>query len=167
LARWILIIAIAIGSLAAAGALALRYLRPHVVVSEPVVAPVVQAFYSTGTIAPDREYPIRSNTAGILTEVRVDKGDRVGKGDVLAVVTDTALIFLAEKAKAELNEKLKRADESSSPVLHEFDARMEATADLLASAQREQKRITDLIERNAASQTDLDRAFDRVRAGVA
>src|SRR3982751_6442555 len=75
---------------------AYQLLRPVVTVTDVVRGPLVQAFYSTGTIQPEREYPIKSATAGTLTEVRVDKGDRVTKGQPLAVVTDPALIFTAD-----------------------------------------------------------------------
>jgi multidrug efflux pump subunit AcrA (membrane-fusion protein) len=85
-ARWVLIVATVTAALAGGAWLALNYARPLVSVSEAVEAPVVQAFYSTGTVQPVREYPIKSNVAGIITEVRVDKGDRVKKGDALAMV---------------------------------------------------------------------------------
>jgi hypothetical protein len=45
-----------------AGWLVLRWARPVVTVSEAVEAPVVQAFYSTGTVQPEREYPIRATS---------------------------------------------------------------------------------------------------------
>ena len=147
-----LVIAIAVASSLAAGLRSLRFARPHVTVTEVVEGPVVQAFYSTGTIQPEREYPIKSNTAGILTEVRVDKGARVKKGDALAVVTDPALIYTADKAKAELDEKLKRADEKTSPVLQEFDAKINAMNDMLgyrASASR--SALSDSSNHNAAT----------------
>ena len=110
-----------------------------------------------------REYPIKSNTAGKLTEVRVDKGDRVAKGQPLAIVTDPALLFTRDKAQAELVEKIGRADEKASPVLQEFDARLRGTQELMDIAQREVKRITDLMQTNAGAQNDLDRAMDRVK----
>src|SRR5580765_3213223 len=74
----------------AVAAAVLHFVRPVVTVTEAVTGPVVQAFYSTGTIQPEREFPIKSNTAGTLTEVRVDKGDHVTKGQPLAIVTDPA-----------------------------------------------------------------------------
>src|SRR3954469_4910716 len=83
--RWVLTASVVIAALIVAAVLALRYLRPVVVVTEAVEGPVVQAFYSTGTIQPVREFPIKSNTAGILTDVKVDKGDHVTKGQPLAV----------------------------------------------------------------------------------
>ena len=105
LVRWIVGSAAAAAVVLGVGAGFLHYVRPSVTVTEVVEGPVVQAFYSTGTIQPVREYPIKSNTAGILTEVKVDKGDHVKKGDPLAIVTDPALIYTADKTKAELDEK--------------------------------------------------------------
>jgi len=125
--------------------------------------PVVQAFYSTGTVQPEREYPIKSNTAGILTEVKVDKGVRVKKGDVLAVVSDPALQFAVDKAKAELNEKVQRADEKTSPVLMEYASKITTAQELLVIAERETKRVQDTIAMNASSQSDLDVALDRLK----
>jgi HlyD family secretion protein len=161
--RWILLIAIAILIACGIGYVVYQYARPLVTVTEAVEGPVVQAFYSTGTIQPEREYPVKSNTAGTLTEVRVDKGDRVSKAQALAVVTDPALLFTADQATAELEEKIRRADEKNSPVLHEFDARLTGAQALLEIAQREVKRISDLMQTNAGSQNDLDRAMDRVK----
>ncbi len=163
LARWVLWTAVAVAVFGAAAALALRVLRPVVTVTEATEGPVVQAFYSTGTVEPVREYPIKSNTAGILTDVRVDKGDAVAKDQVLAVVTDPALLYARDRAKAELVEKLARADEKTSPVLRELDARIEAAGDILAVAQRELERVGSITERNAAGQADLDRAIERVK----
>lgn len=141
----------------------LRVLRPQVSVSEVVEGPVVQAFYSTGTIEPEREYPIRANVGGILTEVLVDKGDRVAAGQPLAVVNEPALQFALDKALAELKEKEARADPARSPVLQEFDRRIAAMQGMLAIAEREQARQTQALESRAGSQADLDRALDRVK----
>ena len=68
--RWVGVLAV-IGVIAAGGAvIALRVLRPMVSVTHVVEGPVVQAFdQATGTLTPDREYPIRSNVGGIVVEV--------------------------------------------------------------------------------------------------
>src|SRR2546421_1384367 len=108
--RWISLSAGTLATLAAGAWLVLRITSPLVTVTDAVEGPVVQAFYSTGTIQPEREYSIRSNVAGTITEVRVDKGSAVKKGDLLAVVTDPLLKFQVDKAQAELTEKLARLD---------------------------------------------------------
>src|SRR5262245_25228103 len=95
----------------AGGYLALRFARPVVTVTEAVEAPVVQAFYATGTILPVREYPIKTNMAGTIQEVRVDKGDSVKKGQVLAVVSDPESVFKQRQKEAELIEMQQRADD--------------------------------------------------------
>ncbi|MDQ3440286.1 MAG: efflux RND transporter periplasmic adaptor subunit, partial [Planctomycetota bacterium] len=166
-ARWIVIVATVTVCLAAAAYVALRFVRPVVTVSEAVEAPVVQAFYSTGTVQPQREYPIKSNVAGIITDVRVDKGDRVKKGDPLAIVADPERRFVADKTRAELLERQKRAEPKTSPVLKEFEARISAAQDILEIAKREEKRVSELVARNAASQRDLDQALDRMNVAWA
>lgn len=161
--RWVLIVACIAAGVAGAGWVAWNFLRPELTVTEAVEGPVVQAFYSTGTVEPEREYPVRSNIAGILTEVRVDKGSRVNQGDVLAVVSDPEVIYQRDRARAELQEAMKLADEATSPVLSEYDSSLQATLELLEIARREQDRVQELVGRSAASQIDLDRALDRVK----
>jgi HlyD family secretion protein len=147
-----------------ASAVALRILRPVVSVTHVVEGPVVQAFYATGTLTPDREYPIRSNVAGIVVDVKVDKGQRVKRDDVLAVVKNDELPLKLEQAKAELNEKRQRADDKSSPVLAEYDAKVSAFKDLLELAVNEKQRQVNLLEKGNGSQSDMDHAMERVKA---
>jgi HlyD family secretion protein len=161
--RWVITGAIAVAVLVGAVLAILHFGSPLVVVSEAVEGPVVQAFYSTGTIQPEREFPIKANVAGTITDVRVDKGDAVTKGQALAVVSEPSLVFAQRQAQAELEEKQKRAEPKTSPVLQEYDARISAGTAQLDIAQRELARIKTLIESNAASQTDLDTAMDRVK----
>lgn len=140
-----------------------RLLRPKVTVTEAVEGPVVQAFYATGTLLPDREYPIKANNPGVLTEVWVDKGDVVSRGQALALVAEDAVQYRFEQAKAERELKSKQADEKTSPVLLELDARLRFANELLEIARREQSRITQMVTAQAATQADLDRAMDRVK----
>jgi HlyD family secretion protein len=162
-AKWVLGAAVLIAAIVGGVFLALRLTSPLVTVTDAVEGPVVQAFYSTGTVQPEREFPIKSNGAGILTEVKVDKGDHVKVGQSLAVVSDPELTFTARKAQAELEEKQQRADPKTSPVIQEYDARIQAMQALLEISQREEARIRSLLEKNAAAQTDLDTATDRLK----
>ena len=162
-ARLVVLTLLVLAGLAVGGLAFLYFSSARIVVTEAVEGPVVQAFYSTGTIQPEREYPIKSNTAGILTEVKVDKGDSVKTGQILAVVSDPELTFAAQKAQAEMEERRQRADPATSPVIQELDARITATQALLEIAQREEQRIRNLLERSAASATDLDTALDRLK----
>lgn len=140
-----------------------RLVRPEVTVTDVVEGPVVHAFYATGTLQPDREYPLSSNVEGIITEMRVDKGDRVDRDQAVAVVRaeDREMRFSQALAEFELKEAL--ASEGGSPILAEFDARLQAAREQLAIAQRELARLEDMRRGNAASQADLDRTNDRVQ----
>lgn len=141
----------------------IHFSRPLVTVTEVVEGPVVESFYATGTVQPVTEYPIRTPTAGLLIDLKVDKGDRVAKDQVLAVISDPQLQFNLDKAKAELAEKQQRADDKTSPVLLEFDAKMKAMSDMLENAKADEQRFGDVIKQGAASYTERDRAVDRVK----
>lgn len=143
--------------------LAMRLLRPEVIVTNAVEGPVVQAFYATGTVLPDREYSIRSNVAGTIVKMLVDKGDQVKKSQPLAVVMSDELEFKLKQAQADLAEKERLADEKTSPMLQEFDANQAAFSEMLATAQREAERVRQLSEQHVASQADIDRTIDRVK----
>src|SRR5690349_19086032 len=119
--KWIVATVIVVGILAGGTWIALRLASPQVVVTDATSGPVVQAFYSTGTVQPEREFPIRANVAGTIKSVHVDKGDTVKAQQPLAVIDDPELSFNVHKAQAEVQEKEKRADGATSPVLKEFD----------------------------------------------
>ena len=166
LVRWVLIAATLLAAVGAGFVLYGR-LRPVVTVTEIVQAPVVHAFYATGTLSPVRDHAIKAPVEGIIQRLPdgpfIDKGSRVTRDQPLLKVVDPELELLALRAKAELDEKRARADEKSSPVLAEFDARATATLDLLDLARAEQRRVTAALENRAATQVDLDRAIDRVK----
>jgi multidrug efflux pump subunit AcrA (membrane-fusion protein) len=157
------IVAAAIVVLAVGGWGAYTWLRPKVVVTEAQMGPVVSAFYATGTVQPRHEYAVNTSIAGIVTQVNVDKGDRVTKGQILAIVSDPVLDYAVHKAQAELDEKIALANPKTSPALAELDARIDAQKVLMDIAQRERDRQQELIKQNAASQTDLDRSLERYR----
>jgi multidrug efflux pump subunit AcrA (membrane-fusion protein) len=154
---WIIVAIAAIGGGVYA---AVQFSRPTVTTTTLVRGPVIQAVYATGTIQPVREYPIRSNTAGIIEAVHVDKGSRVKLDMPLAVVADPALKYAAEKAQAELVEKQGRV----APVIAEYDARILAMQARLDIAQREESRLRKLVESGTTSTTDLDRSSDVVKS---
>ena len=161
--RWLL--AIVVIAAVAVGAFFVwrRFSTPEVTVTEVVDGPVVRAFYATGTLMPDVEYPIRSNVEGILTEVAVDKGSIVKKGDKIAHVRVEEYQMRYAKAAADLALARSLVDPSASPVLAEFDKRLRSAQEQLDIAQRELARIKKMRESSAASQADEDRTAERVQ----
>ena len=163
LLRWILLPIALLAVAVLLWQIVLRLTRPVVTVTTIVEAPVVQAFYATGTLLPEREYPIKANNPGLLTEVLVDKGDHVKKDQPLAVVVEDSVQYKFEQAKAERDQRFKLADDKSSPVLAEFDARITAAEDLLDIALREQKRFAQMMEQGVGGESEFNRATERVK----
>src|SRR5262245_29413017 len=128
--RWVVLIAVVVAVGAVGSQIVYAVLRPKITVTHPVEAPVVQAFYATGTLMAEREYEIKSNAPGYVSQVLVDKGDRVKKDQPLAVVMEDGVQHKFDQAKAERDQKAKLADEKSSPVLQEYDARISAWSDM-------------------------------------
>jgi RND family efflux transporter MFP subunit len=101
---------------------------------ETIAAEPVQL---VGSVAPHRQSVIASEVEGVVAEIGVDEGDRVGAGDLLAQLdTDTAQLNL-DAALAS------REEASARLVRYESDL----------------ARVTDLMERNAISQRELDQAI--------
>src|SRR5688572_26490700 len=163
LVRWLVLFAVATVLPLVAWQVAVRWLRPQVTVTTVVEAPVVQAFYASGTRLPEREYPIKSNNNGIITQVLVDKGDHVRKDQALAVVHEDSVQFRFEQSQAELDQARKLADEKNSPVLQEIDARAGAAAEILQIAKNEELRLRRLMETEGAARVEWERALDRVK----
>ncbi len=138
-------------------------LTPSVTVTRITQGPVVQAFYATGTVQPLREYPIKTPVEGTLEKVLVDKGDRVKAGQTLAVIKDPMLQFRVDRAGATLSEKTALSDDKTSPVVAEFDAKIQAMQELMQISQREVDRLTQMTVNSAASSVDLDRAVDQYK----
>ncbi|HEY0007387.1 MAG TPA: efflux RND transporter periplasmic adaptor subunit [Tepidisphaeraceae bacterium] len=143
------------------------FITPRVNVTRIVQGPVVQAFYATGTVQPVREFPIKANNEGILEKVLVDKGARVTAGQPLAILNDPVLRYRADRARATLDEKKKRADANNSPIWAEFDARISAADEMVATAGREVGRMEKMSLTNAASVSDRDRAQDVLQTRTA
>src|SRR5260221_7509329 len=141
---WIVVAVLIAG---AASAAVRAFTLPQVQVTRVTSGPVVQAFYATGTVMPEREYSVHSNVAGILfLEPSIDKGVALKKDQLIGRVVSDDLEQKLKQSEAELNEKRARADEKTSPVLIEYDKRMEAFTEILGLAKRELQRLLTLAE---------------------
>jgi multidrug efflux pump subunit AcrA (membrane-fusion protein) len=162
--RMLIVVAVVV-VIAAAGLWAFRtFSLPQVQVTRLTSGPVVQAFYATGTVVPEREYPVHSNVAGILfLEPGIDKGVAVAKDQLLARVVSDDLEKKLKQAQAELKEKQLRADAKDSPVIREYDKREIALNEILEIGQRELKRLLKLAESDNARIVEIDRAQDHIK----
>ncbi len=118
------------------------------------------------------EVQVSSQVAGRLLERRVDEGDRVSKGDVLAMLdtADTELALArarAERAQAEAQLRLLRAGSRVEDIRQSEAQTSSAQADLaaaeadLAAAELDVERFEQLLASNSGSRKQRDDAVAR------
>ena len=131
----------------------LRYeplsVESHVAATGPIASEVM----GTGTLEARVVATISPKISGLVTQVLVDQGDRITKGQLLATLYDGDLRQQVEMAKADLAATEAGVDRSASEITG-----AEATAVL---ARAEIGRITSLHQSGAATTYELDVATER------
>jgi len=131
----------------------LRYeplsVESHVAATGPIASEVM----GTGTLEARVSAIISPKISGLVTQVLVDQGDRITKGQLLATLYDGDLRQQVEMAKADLAATEAGVDRSASEITG-----AEATAVL---ARAEIGRITSLHQSGAATTYELDVATER------
>ena len=111
-------------------------------------------------VAPER-VSLVAPIAARVAERPVRDGQRVGAGTLLVALDDADLLPPLRQAEAEVADL--EAQVANERLRHDNDRRaLERERELLASANRQLERNRSLVERNLASQADLDTARDAV-----
>jgi HlyD family secretion protein len=145
---------------------------------------------ASGEVRPIRFVNLTSEVQGRITEINVNPGDHVTTGQPLVRVDPTQLESSAEAQAASAQAALSDVQNARAAVLSAENAVSQAQAGLaasdaslaqarqavntaqtsvdreqvnLATAQRELKRTTDLIESGVASRSEYDAAQDRLK----
>ena len=121
----------------------------RVAVEETSVVQHSHKLVLSGRTEADRKVMIVARTGGVLTELRVRRGDRVEKGDVIAVLSDEARIAQVSQAmamisqrKAELDAKRRLIETGALPKLEliNLESQFKAAEASLAMAEAERDR---------------------------
>jgi multidrug efflux system membrane fusion protein len=121
----------------------------RVSVEEASVVPHSRKLVISGRTEADKKVMIVARTGGVLTELRVRRGDRVQKGDVIAVLSDEARIAQVAQAvalltqrKAELDAKRRLIETGALPKLDlvSLESQYKAAEAALAAAEAERDR---------------------------
>jgi multidrug efflux system membrane fusion protein len=121
----------------------------RVAVAETRVAPHARKLTLSGRTEADKKVTITARTGGVLSEMRVRRGQQVKKGDVLAVLSDDAreaqvahatAVFNQRKAEFEARRKL--IEQGSLPKLEavNLEAQFKSSEAVLAAAKAERDR---------------------------
>jgi multidrug efflux system membrane fusion protein len=121
----------------------------RVAVSDTLVTSHRRKLVVAGRTEADRKVMVVARTGGVLTELRVRRGDRVEKGDVIAVLSDEAreaqvaqAIALVTQRKAELEAKRKLIESGTLARLNlvDLESHHKAAEAALAAAEAERDR---------------------------
>jgi RND family efflux transporter MFP subunit len=113
--------------------------------AQPVPAPKDASLQTTGRTAPAQEATLYSRATGTISELKVDIGDRVQEGDILAIIDAPEVIHGINAAKARV-EQMKARQELAEALL---------------------KRGASLAESNAFSKETLDERRSSTRTATA
>lgn len=137
--------------------LAMAACMQHHDVVTPKVKPLIEAVYASGFVVAEDEYDVFAQVDGYLVDKLVNDGDDVKKGDILFIIEDRQQS--ARSRLAEENFELARNNSKhDSPVLRELQAAVASSKTKLQFDSVNFVRYTNLLNQNATSRIELDRA---------
>ncbi len=132
---------------------------PEVTVATPERRPVTSYLEYTGTTQAVESVDIRARVKGFLKERHFKEGSDVKKGQLLLTIDEEPFRVQLELAKSNLAEAeaaLKGAEQSKAREVAQ--AQLELDQSLLVLARIEETRARNLVQRQAGSREEFDRA---------
>lgn len=127
----------------------------HIVERGPIVAEVM----GTGTLEARVEATISPKISGRIAETLVDQGEQVSAGDLLVRLDDDELRQQVAIAQANL--------EAQSAAINRLKTDKDRAIAVFDQAQRIHNRVQLLLQRNAVSEDDRDRATEALAVATA
>ncbi|GAB2667234.1 efflux RND transporter periplasmic adaptor subunit [Arenimonas aestuarii] len=137
---------------AAAWVLVGKLRGPELEAYEVAARPLVQTVVATGRVVAASRAQVGSPVTAVVVERRVEEGDRVQAGDVLAVLRADDLEAAAAEAEAALAQLRDAGRPQAQAALREAEARLQ-------QASREAARRRDLFERQLIAREALEQAL--------
>jgi len=151
--RHLFIVAVACLALGALTWGAVQKMRgPALAGYEVAARPLVQTVVATGRIAAVSRAQVGSPVTGVVVERRVQEGDMVQPGDVLAVLRADDLDSAVREAEVAMAQLQQSTRPQAQAALREAEAR-------LAQARRESQRSRALFQRQAVSREAMEQAI--------
>jgi HlyD family secretion protein len=166
LKKWLLLLPIA-----AAAAIGWGVLQKNAPPTVPFARAKRQTLVSTlptnGKVEPYEWQAVRAETAGLVSRVEAQEGQAVGRGAVLAILTDAALeadIEAAEAKVAEARAGLAGLEAGGRPAeFTDIDNRLDRVRLDLQQATTEHETLKRLAGKDAATGMEVQAARDKVR----
>jgi len=136
-------------------------------IGKVILKDVTDQVRTVGNIRAEQRVTINAEVEGQITQVKVEEGDEVAAGDLLARIDSREYELEVEELEAELSaakEEFKKAIEGLRPEEKEkLLARVRVNESALDLAIKEQNRFQKLVTDGVTAQSILDEADDRVR----
>ncbi|HVN75487.1 MAG TPA: efflux RND transporter periplasmic adaptor subunit [Thermoanaerobaculaceae bacterium] len=130
---------------------------------------LVQLVTANGTVQAKTKVELSANIMGQVTALNVEEGDRVKKGDLLAVIDQARYAAAVDSARSNLQAleaELVRSREASAQAKRDMDRAEQQFKDgILAEADRERARST--YDQAMASARRAERQVEQARADIA
>jgi len=122
----------------------------------PKVKPLMEAVYASGYVIANNEYQVTSQVEGYLSEVLVNEGDDIKKGQSLFIIESRQQSSRYAIASETYNLALKNT-QKGSPVLNELEAALASSGSKLRFDSMNWVRYNNLIQQKATTQIEADR----------
>ncbi len=165
--RKLLIVALAIVALVIGWGVLRKSRPPEVAFARAKQGPLVSSLITNGKAEPYEWQAVRSDVAGVIRTVSVKEGQAVAAGATLAEISDPAAqsaIEAAEARVAEARATLSGLEAGGKPAeVTEIENGLAVNRVALEQAQRDRDALQRLVEKNAATRSELTAAEDKVR----
>ncbi len=136
-------------------------------IGKVVYMDVIDQVRTVGNLRADERVMITTEIAGQITKIPVEEGQKVKRGALLAQVDPREYRLEKERLQADLaaaEKEYQKALKGLRPEEKEkLQAQVSADESALILANKEKVRVEKLIDQGFVSQSELDKAVDRVR----
>lgn len=120
---------------------------------------VTEVYDAVGTVQPSSQARIEAQVAGQINEIRVNAGDEVAKGQLLALLDDRQMQARLSQARQSLKSAIAQREQARQAV--------NAAEAAFAEAESAYNRVKGFFDADAATEQDLEQARSRYRQAEA
>jgi HlyD family secretion protein len=153
------LVTLGLAILLAGGGIAMRLRAAPVKAAVVARGTAVEAVYATGTVEPFERVIVKARAAGTI-DLKVREGDRVRKGDLLALIDSPTLRHELDRGRADFWAASHQAG-SSAPQLAALKAQARSLEAELHTVRGDRGRELRLVASGSAAQAELDRLVDK------
>lgn len=121
---------------------------------QPITKPLMEAIYASGFVVADQEYQLFSQADGILTEIVVQEGGLVKKGQPILIIKSVQQSARYTMAK----ENYDQAKRNAGPTINELEVAYANAQTKMQFDSTQFLRYSNLLQAGATTKVEYDRA---------